>query len=75
MLGGALAPPLVEKGEVVIVVEAAEAQAAVEEIDVGALARYATLPPKERARRIAAATGMTVREAYALVTDASGGGS
>lgn len=68
VLGGALSPPLVERGEVVIVVEAADAQAAVEEIDVAATARDTTLSPKERARRIAAATGMTVREAYALVT-------
>lgn len=71
VLGGALEPPLVEKGEVVIVVEAAEAKAAVEEVDVAALARDETLAPKERARRIAAASGMSVREAYALVTDRS----
>ncbi|MBI1948301.1 MAG: 16S rRNA (cytidine(1402)-2'-O)-methyltransferase [Deltaproteobacteria bacterium] len=69
VLGGPLSPPFVEKGEVVIVVEAAEAQAAVEEVDVAAVARDATLSPKERARRIAAASGMTVREAYALVTN------
>lgn len=71
VLGGALSPPLVEKGEAVIVVEAAEAKPAVGEVDVSALAKDTTLPPKERARRIAAATGMTVREAYALVMDAA----
>ncbi len=68
VLGAPLAPPFVDKGEVVIVVEAAEAQVAVSEVDVAALAQDATLAPKERARRIAAASGMTVREAYALVT-------
>lgn len=73
VLGGPLSPPFVDKGEVVIVVEAAEAQAAVEEVDVAAVARDATLSPKERARRIAAASGMTVREAYALVTSRDDG--
>lgn len=76
VLGQALVPPLVERGEVVIVVEAAEAQVAVADVDVAALAHDTTLAPKERARRIAAASGMTVREAYALVTgrDDQGGG-
>ena len=60
-LGGELVPPLVVKGEVVIVVEAADAQAAVEEIDVAATARDTTLSPKERARRIAATSSMRTK--------------
>jgi 16S rRNA (cytidine1402-2'-O)-methyltransferase len=64
-LGGALIPPLVERGEMVIVVGAGELKE--QAVDTEALARDASLPPKERARRIAAALGISVRDAYARV--------
>ena len=75
-LGAALSPPLVEKGEVVIVVAAGALARDV--VDVDAIARDASLAPKERAKKIAAALGIPVREAYALVeqqksTPAAGG--
>jgi 16S rRNA (cytidine1402-2'-O)-methyltransferase len=67
----ALTPPLVEKGEVVIVVEAGSPKAAaLEGEDVDAIARDDTLTPKDRARRIAKVLGIPVREAYARVQQA-----
>jgi 16S rRNA (cytidine1402-2'-O)-methyltransferase len=69
VLGGVLSPPLVDKGEAVIVVAAGEPRAT-EAVDVDALAQDASLPPKERARRIAEALGISTREAYDRVRSA-----
>lgn len=68
---GALQPPFVEKGEVVILVEGGEAKEEVSASDVEAMLRDDTLPPKERAKRLAAAVGIPVKEAYARVQAAS----
>jgi 16S rRNA (cytidine1402-2'-O)-methyltransferase len=71
VLGGPLHPPLVDKGEVVVVVEGGEArEEAAPALDVVALAADPSLPPKEKARRIAAAQGISVREAYARLQQA-----
>jgi 16S rRNA (cytidine1402-2'-O)-methyltransferase len=68
VLGSALSPPLVERGEVVVVVEAGEAKVGTNAtVDVTALSHDASLSPKEKARRLAAAQGISVREAYARV--------
>ena len=68
VLGQAVQPPLVEKGEVVVVVEAGEVREhAAVSLDVQALSHDASLSPKEKARRLAAAQGISVREAYARV--------
>lgn len=67
----ALTPPFVEKGEVVIVVEAGAPRAdALAGEDVDAIARDESLPPKERAKRIAKVLGIPVREAYGRVQKA-----
>lgn len=66
-----LQPPLVEKGEVVILVEGGVAKAEVSDSDVEAMLRDDTVPPKERAKRLAAALGIPVKEAYARVQAAS----
>jgi 16S rRNA (cytidine1402-2'-O)-methyltransferase len=68
----ALAPAFVEKGEVVILVEAGEAKADVSAADVESIARDESLPPKERAKRLAAALGIPVKEAYARVQQSGG---
>lgn len=69
--GSKLAPPFVEKGEVVIVVEAGAPRVdALAGEDVEAIARDDTQTPKERARRIAKVLGIPVREAYARVQKA-----
>jgi hypothetical protein len=71
VLGAPLTPPLVEKGEVVIVVEAGAPKAdALAGEDVEAIARDESMPPKERARRIAKVLGIPVREAYERVQKA-----
>lgn len=70
VLGGALEPPLVEKGEMVILVELDEPQAA-HEPSATAVLHDTSLPPRERARRLAAALGISVKEAYAQVQAAS----
>lgn len=70
-LGKDLMPPLVDKGEVVVVVEAADAivgDAAA--VDIGTLIADGSLPPKEKARRLAQAQGISVREAYARLQQA-----
>jgi 16S rRNA (cytidine1402-2'-O)-methyltransferase len=67
ILGGALEPPFVEKGEVVILVEGGEPRAAASDGDVEAMLQDERLPPKERARRVAQALGIPVKEAYARV--------
>ncbi|HEY1099576.1 MAG TPA: 16S rRNA (cytidine(1402)-2'-O)-methyltransferase, partial [Myxococcota bacterium] len=68
VLGQPLTPPLVERGEVVVVVEAGEArEGTAATLDVQALSHDASLSPKEKARRLAAAQGISVREAYARV--------
>ncbi len=66
VLGGALSPPFLEKGEAVIVVEAGEARAE-EAVDAGAIAADTSLPPKERAKKLAAALGIPVKDAYERV--------
>jgi 16S rRNA (cytidine1402-2'-O)-methyltransferase len=61
-----LSPPMVEKGEVVVVVEAADAVVGDgATVDVASLVADGSLPPKEKARRLAQAQGISVREAYA----------
>jgi 16S rRNA (cytidine1402-2'-O)-methyltransferase len=72
VLGAALEPPLVARGEVVIVVEGGELKRA--EVDVEGIARDASLAPKERAKRIAAALGIPVRDAYLRVEQAKATG-
>jgi 16S rRNA (cytidine1402-2'-O)-methyltransferase len=63
----ALSPPFVDKGEVVIVVEAqnADDNPRAAPLDVARLAADRSLSPKEKARRLAEAQGIPVREAYA----------
>ena len=73
VLGSALTPTFVDKGEVVIVVEGGEELAREdtpepEEVTVR-LRADASLSPKERARRLAAALGISTKEAYALLLD------
>ena len=69
--GTKLTPPFVEKGEVVIVIEAGAPRVdALANEDVEAIARDDTQTPKERARRIAKVLGIPVREAYARVQKA-----
>lgn len=69
VLGGALEPPLVDKGEAVIVVEAGEAAESGPALDAGALVDKAradaSLTPRERAKKVAKALGISPREAYA----------
>jgi 16S rRNA (cytidine1402-2'-O)-methyltransferase len=66
--GRALSPPLVDKGEVVVVVEAGEVQAQkAPPVELARLAADPSLSPKEKARRLAEAWGISVREAYARV--------
>ena len=73
VLGGTLTPPLVDKGEVVVVVEGGDVVAHdTAPLDVTALANDASLSPKERARRLAQAQGISVREAYARLQQAQG---
>jgi 16S rRNA (cytidine1402-2'-O)-methyltransferase len=67
LLGQPLHPPLVEKGEVVILVEGGAAREELAESDIEAIAKDESLPPKERARRIAHALGISVKEAYERV--------
>ncbi len=70
-LGKDLSPPLVDKGEVVVVVEAADAVAGdATTVDIGTLIADGSLPPKEKARRLAQAQGISVREAYARLQQA-----
>jgi 16S rRNA (cytidine1402-2'-O)-methyltransferase len=72
VLGGDLEPAVPEKGEMVIVVEAGERERppADENAVVAELLADETLPPKERARRLATAIGVTTREAYARLEEA-----
>jgi 16S rRNA (cytidine1402-2'-O)-methyltransferase len=71
VLGGALQPPLVDKGEVVVVVEGGEIkEQGAPALDVVALMADASLSPKEKARRLAQAQGISVREAYARLQQA-----
>jgi 16S rRNA (cytidine1402-2'-O)-methyltransferase len=77
--GAALSPPLVDKGEVVVVVEAGAANETprAAAVDVARLAADPSLSPKEKARRLAEAQGIPVREAYARLQaaqDTSGAG-
>lgn len=72
--GALLQPPLVEKGEVVILVEAGEPPAQASDADVDSILHDEALPPKERARRLAALIGIPVKEAYARVRVATHGG-
>ena len=68
VLGQDLHPALFEKGEVVVVVEAGPVSARSEtsaSIDLALLAGDPTLTPKEKARQLAHAQGISVREAYA----------
>ena len=76
VLGSALQPPLVEKGEAVVIVEAGEPRTEKRaQVDLVGLAHDESLTPKERARRLAAAEGISVREAYArLQASASSSG-
>ena len=68
VLGGALTPTLVERGEVVVVVEAGDVRMGTAiSLDVQALSHDDSLSPKDKARRLAAAQGISVREAYARV--------
>lgn len=77
--GAALSPPLVDKGEVVVVVEAGGVNETPKAaaVDVARLAADTSLSPKEKARRLAEAQGIPVREAYARLQaaqDTSGTG-
>jgi hypothetical protein len=79
VLGQDLHPPLMEKGEVVVVVEAGDPkkETASSSIDLATLAGDPTLTPKEKARQLAHAQGISVREAYARLqasTSTSGRG-
>ncbi len=78
LLGQELRPALVEKGEVVVVVEAgAPRQETSASIDLATLVGDPTLTPKEKARQLAHAQGISVREAYARLqasTSTSGKG-
>ncbi|MBM4279356.1 MAG: 16S rRNA (cytidine(1402)-2'-O)-methyltransferase [Deltaproteobacteria bacterium] len=71
----ALSPPFVDRGEVVVVVEAGAASAAPAHVplDVARLAADPTLSPKDKARRLAEAQGIPVREAYARLQAAQDG--
>jgi 16S rRNA (cytidine1402-2'-O)-methyltransferase len=65
VLGGELSPSFVEKGEAVIIIEAAAPTQRVTYQD------DPSLPTKERARRLAAAEGIPVRDAYQRIMTAS----
>lgn len=69
VLGGPLEPPLVDKGEVVLVVEAGEASEDAAPEDAATLVERAkadtSLTPKQRAKQLAKALGISPREAYA----------
>ncbi len=65
VLGTALSPALVDKGEVVVVVEAGDTNKSDDSVDVDALIADTSLSPKERAKKLAAATGVSVSDAYA----------
>lgn len=68
VLGGPLEPALVDKGEAVIVVEAGEAGAAAVEDAAVTLEKARadeSLTPKQRAKQVAKALGISPREAYA----------
>ncbi len=75
VLGGPLTPPLVDKGEAVIIVEIVDgpAKGTVDPSDTAAVAtavddaRHEDAPPKERAKRLAKQLGISTKEAYALV--------
>jgi 16S rRNA (cytidine1402-2'-O)-methyltransferase len=74
-LGEGIFPPLVEKGEAVVVVEAGEgAPLLSDEIDIAEraalLASDPDLTPKEAARKLAEATGLSSKDAYARVVEA-----
>jgi 16S rRNA (cytidine1402-2'-O)-methyltransferase len=72
VLGQPVQPPLVEKGEVVVVVEAGDARPeASASLDFAALVGDPTLTPKEKARQLAHAQGISVREAYARLQASS----
>jgi 16S rRNA (cytidine1402-2'-O)-methyltransferase len=74
-LGGELTPPFVEKGEVVLVIEAGEAgeRAAAAPADEARvfeeLRADAALTPRQRAKAAAKALGISPRDAYARFTD------
>ncbi|HEY4222327.1 MAG TPA: 16S rRNA (cytidine(1402)-2'-O)-methyltransferase, partial [Myxococcota bacterium] len=74
-LGGALSPPFVDKGEAVILIEAAHDAVPRDDIgqaiDVDAVAADTSLPPKERAKQIAKALQIPVKDAYERVQRAS----
>lgn len=75
VLGQPVHPALVDKGEVVVVVEAGEARVeASTSIDLATLAADPTLTPKEKARQLAHAQGISVREAYARLQASSPAG-
>jgi 16S rRNA (cytidine1402-2'-O)-methyltransferase len=66
--GAGLLPPLVDRGEVVVVVEAGAVDdhaGRAPPLDLARLAADPSLSPKEKARRLAEAQGIPVREAYA----------
>ncbi len=69
VLGGPLEPPLVDKGEAVIVVEAGDASAERPQQDAAVVVCKAradeSLTPKQRAKQVAKALGISPREAYA----------
>lgn len=71
VLGGVLAPALMEKGELVVLVEQGEPAAQADAPAAEVVLQDTTVPPKERARRLAAVLGITVKEAYARVQDAT----
>ncbi|MDP2342618.1 MAG: 16S rRNA (cytidine(1402)-2'-O)-methyltransferase [Deltaproteobacteria bacterium] len=72
LLGQDLHPALVEKGEVVVVVEAADPiKETSSSIDLATLVGDPTLTPKEKARQLAHAQGISVREAYARLQASS----
>jgi 16S rRNA (cytidine1402-2'-O)-methyltransferase len=70
VLGGELSPPLVDKGEVVVVVEAGDANAPglardVDESELTAeLLADASLKPRARAKKLAEALGISASDAY-----------
>jgi 16S rRNA (cytidine1402-2'-O)-methyltransferase len=70
VLGSALNPPFVEKGEVVIIVEAGELKR--EDVDIEMILRDDSLTPKERAKKLAKAKGISTKEAYAMLTRGTG---
>ncbi len=74
-LGQPLHPALVDKGEVVVVVEAGEVKKLPQSgIDIATLAGDPTLTPKEKARQLAHAQGISVREAYARLQASTSSG-